>query len=248
MKHVFIAAACLVAVPFSAQAELTTLTATGTIFALFAQQGTEQVTVPAGLINNGDEYELTATFDLSLAQLSDLYDADPTMNLYALPGATVSLRIGAYESQLSLNDFVPSYLEIWNDHFPNPVAQYPYDAQRFQFSYAFGPDQQGPFELGDGVRIQSMSIRADDPYAWVRDNDLIEDLLPMEAFSSRTFSFGTRNLDTGLMVVMYGTADNAHLATASVPEPATWAMMIAGFGLVGASMRRRQIRRAISFG
>lgn len=29
-------------------------------------------------------------------------------------------------------------------------------------------------------------------------------------------------------------------STAAVPEPATWAMMIAGFGLVGASMRRRQ--------
>jgi hypothetical protein len=25
----------------------------------------------------------------------------------------------------------------------------------------------------------------------------------------------------------------------SVPEPATWAMMIVGFGLVGGSMRRR---------
>jgi hypothetical protein len=25
-----------------------------------------------------------------------------------------------------------------------------------------------------------------------------------------------------------------------IPEPATWAMMIAGFGLVGAAMRRRQ--------
>jgi opacity protein-like surface antigen len=30
-----------------------------------------------------------------------------------------------------------------------------------------------------------------------------------------------------------------------VPEPATWAMMIAGFGLVGGAMRRRQTRPAI---
>jgi hypothetical protein len=28
-------------------------------------------------------------------------------------------------------------------------------------------------------------------------------------------------------------------AAAAVPEPATWAMMIMGFGLVGAAMRRR---------
>ena len=30
----------------------------------------------------------------------------------------------------------------------------------------------------------------------------------------------------------------------SVPEPASWAMMIAGFGLVGASMRRRALKLA----
>jgi len=33
----------------------------------------------------------------------------------------------------------------------------------------------------------------------------------------------------------------------AVPEPATWAMMIAGFGLVGAAMRRRN-RVAVTFG
>jgi hypothetical protein len=28
--------------------------------------------------------------------------------------------------------------------------------------------------------------------------------------------------------------------TAAVPEPATWAMMVGGFGLIGSAMRRRQ--------
>jgi len=36
-------------------------------------------------------------------------------------------------------------------------------------------------------------------------------------------------------------------ATGGVPEPASWALMLGGFGLVGAAMRRRQ-RTAISFG
>lgn len=34
---------------------------------------------------------------------------------------------------------------------------------------------------------------------------------------------------------------------AAVPEPATWALMIMGFGLVGASMRRRAARTTVSF-
>jgi hypothetical protein len=36
------------------------------------------------------------------------------------------------------------------------------------------------------------------------------------------------------------------LVTAPVPEPATWAMMIGGFGLLGAAARRRR-RIAVSF-
>lgn len=35
--------------------------------------------------------------------------------------------------------------------------------------------------------------------------------------------------------------------TAAVPEPATWAMMIAGFGLIGGLMRRRNNQGAVSF-
>jgi hypothetical protein len=37
----------------------------------------------------------------------------------------------------------------------------------------------------------------------------------------------------------------AVVSTAAVPEPASWAMLIAGFGLVGASMRRRKV--SVSF-
>lgn len=33
----------------------------------------------------------------------------------------------------------------------------------------------------------------------------------------------------------------------AVPEPATWAMMIFGFGMVGSAMRRRNVKTAVSF-
>ncbi|WP_207790719.1 PEPxxWA-CTERM sorting domain-containing protein [Thermaurantiacus tibetensis] len=38
--------------------------------------------------------------------------------------------------------------------------------------------------------------------------------------------------------------DNIRVITAAVPEPATWAMLITGFGMVGFALRRRQ--RALS--
>lgn len=44
------------------------------------------------------------------------------------------------------------------------------------------------------------------------------------------------------------TQENWHgftVGTAAVPEPASWALMIAGFGLVGASMRRRRTTAAV---
>jgi hypothetical protein len=33
----------------------------------------------------------------------------------------------------------------------------------------------------------------------------------------------------------------------TVPEPATWAMMIGGFGMVGGAMRRRRVSTKVSF-
>lgn len=71
------------------------------------------------------------------------------------------------------------------------------------------------------------------------------------AWVTKTFTFtasgpmttltfkGDAASSTGSAGVAYGAAlDN--VSVTAVPEPATWAMMIAGVGLVGASMRRRR--------
>ena len=40
---------------------------------------------------------------------------------------------------------------------------------------------------------------------------------------------------------------SASIVAAPVPEPATWAMMITGFGMAGASLRRRKVRIKVSY-
>ncbi len=52
---------------------------------------------------------------------------------------------------------------------------------------------------------------------------------------ARSISFGGAANNTAFDNVTFGSAT----ATGAVPEPATWAMMILGFGVVGGAMRRR---------
>lgn len=44
---------------------------------------------------------------------------------------------------------------------------------------------------------------------------------------------------------LYNQTNQSQIFLSNVPEPATWAMMLLGFGLIGASARRTTIRRAV---
>ena len=64
----------------------------------------------------------------------------------------------------------------------------------------------------------------------------------LTSLTPQTFSYATAGTPG-----FFGEAANVSLreTTASVPEPATWAMFIGGFGLIGATMRRRKV--SVSF-
>lgn len=67
------------------------------------------------------------------------------------------------------------------------------------------------------------------PFATLTNNTPIEGSVAVAGFNQGgEVHLGTFNLDLRTQT--------------AVPEPATWAMMIAGFGLVGAAMRRRTLR------
>lgn len=60
-----------------------------------------------------------------------------------------------------------------------------------------------------------------------------------------TYNFGGDQVTQ----VIFSSAENSfeldNIAVSAVPEPATWAMMIAGFGMAGAALRRRRVTPAM---
>lgn len=73
--------------------------------------------------------------------------------------------------------------------------------------------------------------------------------LTSTAYMNVNNAFYTINLGTGAASFVGNVGSGSLIgitATNVVPEPATWAMMIAGFGIVGASMRRRRRNHAIA--
>ncbi|MBU0555255.1 MAG: PEPxxWA-CTERM sorting domain-containing protein [Alphaproteobacteria bacterium] len=73
----------------------------------------------------------------------------------------------------------------------------------------------------------------------------VDDVLQFDidgSFSNGRFGFYNYSQQT----VLYAGITNEELPppTPAIPEPATWAMMIAGFGLVGSAMRRQRYKLA----
>jgi hypothetical protein len=63
------------------------------------------------------------------------------------------------------------------------------------------------------------------------------------AGTARSISFGGVANQIGFDDITFGSVTPG----GTVPEPATWAMMISGFGMIGGAMRRRRVTTKVSF-
>jgi hypothetical protein len=83
------------------------------------------------------------------------------------------------------------------------------------------------------------------------DFDFVLDLYGPSALGGTSDAYhilpGVYDTDDGYGDYFRVTITEADAGPGAVPEPATWAMMVGGFGAVGAAMRRRQ-RTKVSFG
>lgn len=119
----------------------------------------------------------------------------------------------------------------------------------YQAIYTFGPTNQpgGDWYTGSQSSLLASDFKLFDPANYAASGTLTG--LDF-AGGAITFGFAMRaaGVTDGNGNPVEGDAsgvlraDNFRIAINAVPEPATWAMMIAGFGLVGAAMRRRTAR------
>ena len=77
--------------------------------------------------------------------------------------------------------------------------------------------------------------------------DGVSTLAPTAATFYTDRNTGTFNTDRGDVLVTSATSLTLSATIAAVPEPATWAMMLVGFGMMSASMRYRRKSTAASF-
>jgi hypothetical protein len=99
------------------------------------------------------------------------------------------------------------------------------------FDQAFQVISQGQGYWGNGT------FTAVTPYSFVANGELHGVIRFTGAFDQVTFTDGADEYWHGFQI---GIAGLAPPPQPGVPEPATWAMMLTGFGMVGAAARRRK--------
>lgn len=111
------------------------------------------------------------------------------------------------------------------------------------FDLSSNPDLRGPRDL-------LVSIDGDGPLVFTHPGATGKDAAGMN-WTAQSFSFLAGGPLTTIMFTTNGTAQGAYgpaldnVSILGVPEPAAWALMLAGFGLVGGAMRRRQRGRSV---
>lgn len=215
----------------------TTLSVVGNVSYLTALQDGSPTAMPTGSIRLGDKFTLSATFDVANSELSSYFDTDPTVNIYYLPDAKIFSKIGTYSTFFEPRFNFNASLQIWNDR----VVAGATDAQSFNFfNYDIASRHPVPFDLGAGLVSEDINLYAFDFSASARTNDLIEQLVDLDRFGSKSISYSLYNATNKMFVMASITPIEIRLSSA--PEPTAWLMMLTGFAVCGAALRRRSNR------
>lgn len=223
MKHAILAAAALLA---ASGASAAVSDASGDFLATYTgpQNGDLDI-LSAGVTFDGTNFNVSATMDGAIGSTAG------SLYVWGINRGAGTPRLGVLGAPPAVG---PSVL------FDAVFVLFPDGNARAVTFPAMGPPSITP--LSGIVSIAGNSLSA----------SVALSLLPSTGFAAADYTFtlwSRRRVDPA----MDGT--NAEIAdfapdfagfTASVPEPETWAMMIAGFGLIGSGMRRRSQNTAMA--
>ena len=119
------------------------------------------------------------------------------------------------------------------------------EAGTYQLSFLYSP-RPGVDANSNGISVFLNDVLLDPPGTVTGTGG------NQTSWSTITSGFFTVEAPTTLKFAAVGTSNSLggyvdNITLNAVPEPATWAMMIAGFGLVGGAMRRRTVRTAVTY-
>ncbi|MCP3733219.1 PEPxxWA-CTERM sorting domain-containing protein [Sphingomonas sp. MG17] len=218
----------------AASAQNRTFTASGQITSIYDSALVPQM----GSVAPGDAFRLTINFDPLLAV------GTGNVGQYRVP-YTYNAQVGGF-SFFGQAGIAGNYFQAMNDFNacgPNGPPSCVVDAAYFS---SVGFEQtNGPFPInpGPGTIYRYFDVQFFDGTATALSSSSLSALDELSNFSSVNLTFGIFNATQARGI--YVNAANAGFSFASaVPEPATWLMMIGGFGMIGGSMRyRRRVTR-----
>lgn len=209
-------------------AALYVMSGSGQIDSITALRSGQSAIPPSGSINIGDDFSFSFRFETSNTLPREPFVDDPAVNIYYITVTDFVAQIGTYSYVYDNSYFGNSSLQLWNNRSGT-------DAQSFSF-FGRGPNQL-PFDTGVGQTLESLSVSAFDYTASARNSDSISEIAAVSSFAQRSFSWLQYNTGAEFSVHVGG---KYNATIAAVPEPATWAMMLVGFGAMGYSLRRKR--------
>jgi PEP-CTERM motif len=231
-----IAAPLSVAAP--ATAAVTVVEGSGTVTGVFGGNPMGPAPVATGTVQTGDTLNFRFVFDTAATNV--LFNGGVGFQVLALPVTSASVRVGGYDFQPDFSSANPPVLLLGTGFqlFPPNLVSEPIFSQ--QFVFAGLPGGNPPFVIGPGGGATfslSSLFRFDLGGRVPTAADLRDPALAM----FRSFSIGFNDGTGGLGNVQGNFT--ATITSAAVPEPATWAMLILGFGVIGGAMRAGKARR-----
>jgi len=165
----------------------------------------------------GSPYQFTFSYDTDAVPLY----ANPSGASYE-GAATGSFAVGGASFALE-----PSAIAVGGG---------PLQGTRFGIFGNFGPTQ--PQDRPNGFYAVDLALSLADSTGHAVAGPLLPTTLSLSAFDNRQVRvrFANGQGETGLIFSVTGISGGSQM---TVPEPATWGMMILGFGAIGGIMRRR---------